>query len=755
MNKLTLILFAALLLTIAIACAGSEKPNARQSRLPEKPRVHIDVMPKTDFVAAISPKADEPADIRGNDDGVANSDSIDVSGFEMLEPDITGAGFDYDIPNIEELMVSGWHGAGASPTHIAIRGVPVDGSTRCTWRGSAMTNTQRQSAIRYMLGSEDATPIPSESDLRKIFDAYVEQMAPQYRDAMRRNLYHLIGGGVLDDVLILACFVDFYVDGYLLGSGSKKVTVGYEDIAKSRSYQAYRNAHAAGRYGIESLLSESAHAIQDQKTLADAESRFGKNIEGRQSVVFLTPMAAHHNITVESWQVIAQWDLQTVDGTVSAVRYGANANEAEHTQTFTNLKTRITKAAASDDFAGKRIANTSGLNKYYRDIGAYADITPNDGQNNPFTPEQPPLTIDCSNGVVVPSPVANPELVKECEILAAMHDAMDLSGQLDWHDGQQIGDWEGIVLTDETAERVWKIAAEDKELSGPLPSDLAKLTELRSLDLSGNQITGTVPSWLTQLKKIEVLNLGDNSLTGSVPSDISNATKLKTLNLRNNQLTGAVPTSLGTLAHLENLVLNDNQLTGTIPVELASISTLRNLRLSNNNLTGGVPSQLGNLSNLEDLILSENQLTGTIPTTLGNLTNLEYLWLNDNRLTGSIPTELGALPNLFDLVLGDNQLTGQIPSQLGNLSGLVYLDLGNNSLSGSIPGSLGNASKLETIRLFSNSLTGALPATLTQLTDLEELYLAGNRLTGCIPAALLRVAGNDLATLNLPTCPAS
>ena len=43
---------------------------------------------------------------------------------------------------------------------------------------------------------------------------------------------------------------------------------------------------------------------------------------GREAVVFLAPLGAHNAIAVEAWQVVDQWDLQTVDGTVNAVRYG-------------------------------------------------------------------------------------------------------------------------------------------------------------------------------------------------------------------------------------------------------------------------------------------------------------------------------------------------------------------------------------------------------------------------------------------------
>ena len=35
-----------------------------------------------------------------------------------------------------------------------------------------------------------------------------------------------------------------------------------------------------------------------------------------------------------------------------------------------------------------RIANVSGLRQYYREIGAYGDITPDDGSTETFTPNR-------------------------------------------------------------------------------------------------------------------------------------------------------------------------------------------------------------------------------------------------------------------------------------------------------------------------------------------------------------------------------
>ena len=72
------------------------------------------------------------------------------------------------------------------------------------------------------------------------------------------------------------------------------------------------------------------------------------------------------------------------------LRYGVHEGDPEHSQTLADLKSRITTAAAADDFADYRIANVSGLTQYYRDIGAYGDITPDDGSTETFTPSQPP-----------------------------------------------------------------------------------------------------------------------------------------------------------------------------------------------------------------------------------------------------------------------------------------------------------------------------------------------------------------------------
>ena len=142
-------------------------------------------------------------------------------------------------------------------------------------------------------------------------------------------------------------------------------------------------------------------------------------------------------------------------------------------------------------------------------------------------------------------------------------------------------------------------------------------------------------------------------MTGEIPPELGRLSNLTELGLSYNQLTGEIPPALGHLTNLTALFLFSNQLTGEIPPELGGLSNLTWLVLYDNQLTGEIPPELGRLTNLTRLVLSTNQLTGEIPPELGGLSNLTELWLHSNRLTGCIPEGLRAIEDndLDDLVL--------------------------------------------------------------------------------------------------------
>ena len=56
------------------------------------------------------------------------------------------------------------------------------------------------------------------------------------------------------------------------------------------------------------------------------------------------------------------------------------------------------------------------------------------------------------------------------------------------------------------------------------------------------------------------------------------------------------------------------------------------------------------------------------------------------------------------------------------------------------------------LHLDNNRLRGQIPPELGELSNLTALSLANNQFTGCVSVPLLRVAANDLDSLNLPAC---
>ena len=246
--------------------------------------------------------------------------------------------------------------------------------------------------------------------------------------------------------------------------------------------------------------------------------------------------------------------------------------------------------------------------------------------------------------------------------------------------------WDGIACDDEGGNVTW-ISLPGGDLKGPLPRELYFLSDLSTLNFSGNDLTGEL-SPDVQFTRLVSLDLSGTQLQGTLPTKLGHLSQLTALNLNNMMLTGTIPSELGKATRLEYLDLSINDFDGTLPPELGLLLHLTNLELYQMSVTGPIPVDIGRLTNLLSLDLSQSALEHNIPTQLGLLTGLVSLDLGVNSFDGSIPTQLGLLSLLTNLALYDIPLTGTIPTQLGQLASLVSLDLTGTFLTGTIPSEL-------------------------------------------------------------------
>jgi len=124
---------------------------------------------------------------------------------------------------------------------------------------------------------------------------------------------------------------------------------------------------------------------------------------------------------------------------------------------------------------------------------------------------------------------------------------------------------EHYVLCDKTGREITKIVLNQNNANGTIPSDIARLTSLKSVDFWNNYIRGTFPAALFELAQLTNLALAQNSFTGTIPDSFNDISKLNYLSLDQNQFTGALPPTMSALVNLRYLTSYGNRLKGTVP----------------------------------------------------------------------------------------------------------------------------------------------------------------------------------------------
>ncbi|KAL4335456.1 hypothetical protein GQ457_07G015050 [Hibiscus cannabinus] len=278
-----------------------------------------------------------------------------------------------------------------------------------------------------------------------------------------------------------------------------------------------------------------------------------------------------------------------------------------------------------------------------------------------------------------------------------------------------------------------------KGLIGPIPTSIFNISSLGVVDLSNNSLSDGLPDDLCRhLPKLEVLLLGENQLSGYIPSNIGKCSNLKVLSLLFNQFSGIIPISIGNLTQLKELDLESNNLEGGIPEEFDNLFSLEilNIRAFNKGFTVQISTSIFNISSLKFLDLAHNRLSGSLPDNLcHHLHKLEGLFLEMNELYGNIPSSIGECYKLQIMWLSHNQFSGLIPKSIWNSTNLKYIYLHDNKLEGNLP-PMTRAPKLEELLAWGNKLSGNIPSYISNASVLRQLSLQKNFFSGQIPDAL-------------------
>ncbi|TYG78086.1 hypothetical protein ES288_D02G028800v1 [Gossypium darwinii] len=323
---------------------------------------------------------------------------------------------------------------------------------------------------------------------------------------------------------------------------------------------------------------------------------------------------------------------------------------------------------------------------------------------------------------------------------------------------------------------------------------LSNLTNLKKLDLSGNQIESFQSfkdgGRKLELTHLEELNLDYNHFNTSVFASLNKLSNLKSLSIRANGLKGSIDMKdLDAFINLRELYMSDNELKNFVIHQDSNVSSsleeiyldystlntnilqsigvfasLKTLSLHNCGLIGPLPNQgWCDLKNLEVLDVSGNALEGMLPHCFSNLTSLRVLDISRNHF--QIPLSFAPFANLSNLkalsinenkmvmkpsfytsipkfqlevislpkCITSQQLSRKVPTFLYYQYDLRYVDLSHNNLSGTVPTwLLENNTKLEDLILKGNSFTGPLSLSSALISNVSSIDLSENKLQGQI-----------------------
>ncbi|XP_021761567.1 probable LRR receptor-like serine/threonine-protein kinase At1g74360 [Chenopodium quinoa] len=319
--------------------------------------------------------------------------------------------------------------------------------------------------------------------------------------------------------------------------------------------------------------------------------------------------------------------------------------------------------------------------------------------------------------------------------------------------------WSGVACNPGTR-RVTGIDLSKSSLNGEISGNFSGLSELSSVDLSGNTLS-VIPSDLSGCKSLKHLNLSHNTLKGEL--NLTGLSSLEVLDLSLNSIGGEIRASFPAIcSNLRVLNISTNNFTGTIDGCFDGCSKLEYVDLSANNFYGKVWPDFARLKafdvgenefsglivpelfegncSLETLDLSENNFTGNFPDEISKCKNLSTLILGGNNFTGSVPDTFGSIPNLRVLILGGNNFTRQIPETLLQCRNLKFLDLSRNALGNDIPPILGRFTQLQVLVLHGNSFTRGLNSSgILILPNIQRLDLSYNNFSGPLPVQISKM----------------
>jgi len=244
----------------------------------------------------------------------------------------------------------------------------------------------------------------------------------------------------------------------------------------------------------------------------------------------------------------------------------------------------------------------------------------------------------------------HPDDVTALKALAVSTNYTKWTKNTEWmKDDKSVCLWHGINCTNG---RVSAVVLKHNLLEGPLPKELALLTELETFDVSGG-------------RPADYQGCTGTNLFNSSMAPLFGLTKLKNIDVEYTCIGGTLE-GIRELKAIESFQVHGNYISGTIPQEIDELTNVVILKLGRNPITGTLPL-FKNLKSVVQFNCNFCALSGEFPDMFGYMPSLEVSYWDGNGFHGSLPASLGVAKKLTRLSFNINNFTGAIPEGICNI----------------------------------------------------------------------------------------
>ncbi|KAM0734682.1 Chaoptin [Formica fusca] len=255
-------------------------------------------------------------------------------------------------------------------------------------------------------------------------------------------------------------------------------------------------------------------------------------------------------------------------------------------------------------------------------------------------------------------------------------------------------------------------------------SSFHNLTELLSLDLTGNRIKVLTSGSIMDCPKLVTISLAYNRIHKMERNSLYGLSSLRFLHLEFNKLTVL---DLAAIAEIggPDFALNVSYNAIAYVDSGSTMNNLTRLDLGFNNISHLSADTFYGTPDLKSLNLRSNFLT-TIDSGTFAFPHLEILDLSDNKIDTLRKQSFHGLESLQRLDLGGNEIIQLSTEQFRNLKSLRILNLSNNKIR-SLPRDVFEGTRLEILDLSHNKFTVVPSASFLEVAyTLRDLNMAEN-----------------------------